>query len=367
MRSPVLIRAVASEVPTTAGMPNSRDDDGRMRRDPARVGDEPGDLREEHDPGRDSSSGRRGSRPPHLVELVERRDEPGDALGDARRRRPSPVIRSAAVGRLAVELLREAPEGVVGEVELRLGGGADPVGRPDGERGLALVPPRRRRASARRTPPGSPSGRGARCSGGRSRPRGRRSRPPRRVARPIATRTSRSARVRPLVDEEVVVGRQRVHPQRQVEGSLQAARGPRPRARRPCSSRIGALEVVLDRLRAPPESRSPSRGSRAPPRRSVPGSRARSGRRTRATRSPSSPNSCWYGRSRSSRNRRPRSEPSSAVHDRGGGVARPNAAPSSESRLDLLLHPPERLDRVPVPIVDRALQAADEPRVDRRP
>src|SRR5205085_12470089 len=47
----------------------------------------------------------------------------------------------------------------------------------------------------------------------------------------------------------------------------------------------------------------------------------------------------------------------------GRGVAREGRA-ELVIALDLLLHPPQRLDRVPVPVLERALQATLKRRVD---
>ena len=81
------IRWVATDVPMTAGIPNSRGEDGRMRGRPAGVGDEPGDLREEHDPGRVGHLADEDVAVADVVELVDGADDPGDALDDAGRRR----------------------------------------------------------------------------------------------------------------------------------------------------------------------------------------------------------------------------------------------------------------------------------------
>ena len=85
IRSPFLICSVATDVPTTAGMPNSRDEDGRVRHRPARVGHEADDLGEEDDPGRVRHLADEDVARPDVVELVLAEDDAGDALDDARR------------------------------------------------------------------------------------------------------------------------------------------------------------------------------------------------------------------------------------------------------------------------------------------
>ena len=91
MRSPVAIRWVATDVPMTAGMPNSRDEHGRMRGRAAGVGHEAGDLREQHDPGRIRHLADEDVAVTDLVELVDGAHDAGDPLdhaGDP----PMPVI-----------------------------------------------------------------------------------------------------------------------------------------------------------------------------------------------------------------------------------------------------------------------------------
>ena len=85
-RSPVTIRWVATDVPMTAGIPNSRARTAGCEVGAAGVGDEPGDLREQDDPGRVRHLADEDVAVADVVELVDRADDPGDALDDAGRR-----------------------------------------------------------------------------------------------------------------------------------------------------------------------------------------------------------------------------------------------------------------------------------------
>ena len=85
IRSPVAIRCVASDVPMTAGMPNSRASTAGCERRAAGVRDEAGDLGEQHDPGRVGHLAHEDVAVGDLVELVDGPDDPRDALDHARR------------------------------------------------------------------------------------------------------------------------------------------------------------------------------------------------------------------------------------------------------------------------------------------
>ena len=73
---------VASWVPTTAGMPNSRLSDGRVRGQPAGIGDEAGDLGEQHDPRRVGHVADEDVAGANVVELVLAQHDARHALDD---------------------------------------------------------------------------------------------------------------------------------------------------------------------------------------------------------------------------------------------------------------------------------------------
>ena len=87
MRSPVLMRRVASDVPDDGRQAELARDDGGVRGHAAGVGDEPRDAREEHDPRRVRHAADEDLAVLDLVELVERLDDARAPLGDARRGR----------------------------------------------------------------------------------------------------------------------------------------------------------------------------------------------------------------------------------------------------------------------------------------
>ena len=133
------IRWVATDVPMTAGMPNSRARTAGCEVVPPGVGDEPGDLREEDDPGRVRHLADEDVAVADLVELVDRADDPGDALDDAGRR-PEARDQPLVVRLLLVEAIRVAPVDEIREGELRRGDRADPVARVKAPGGFALEP-----------------------------------------------------------------------------------------------------------------------------------------------------------------------------------------------------------------------------------
>ena len=67
----------------TAGMPNSRENKAGWDVRAAGVGDQPGDLREQDDPGRVRHLADEDVALAHLVELVDRAHDARDALEDA--------------------------------------------------------------------------------------------------------------------------------------------------------------------------------------------------------------------------------------------------------------------------------------------
>ena len=362
-RSPVLIRSVASDVPTTAGMPNSRDTTAGWAATPPASVTSPRDLREQHDPGRVRHPADEDLAVAHLVELVERRHEPGDPLDDARRRR-QPVQLVRAVRAVAGGTSPGSPTACSRGTRA-----ATAVAVPTQSGGrtanacLALVPavgderPRVEGLRAR------PSGGAARCSAGTSRPRGRRRAPSSTSRRPIATSTSRTRAFVPWSMKKWWSG---VSGFMRSERSSAACSRSRPSPAGDAVHELvhGRLEVVLHRRRARPGSRSRSRGSRARPRRSAPGSPARSGRRTRATRSPCCRTPAGTGAGAPRRSAGRARMPSSARSTSPRRCRRLEGRAQLGVALDLLLHPPERLDRVPVAVVDRALEPAREARVD---
>ena len=168
---------------------------GRMRGQAAGVGDQPGDLGEQHDPGRVGHLADQDVALADLVELVDGADHPGDALDDARRAAEPVTARSSSAA--LVEPLGEAPVDEVREVELGLRRGADPVARVDlGRLPLALAAPRRApRASIAAAL--ADERRAARCSGGTCTSSGWSSRPASTSLRPMAMSTSRTCALAP--------------------------------------------------------------------------------------------------------------------------------------------------------------------------
>src|SRR5438445_5305242 len=123
------------------GDPELPRDDRGMRRNAAGVGHKPTDLREQDDPGRVRHLAHENLALLDLVEVVNGRDDTRGALGDTGRGgEPDDLVDRR--GRLAVELLREAPERQIRERERLLRGGAEPLGRPYARLPLALVAPR---------------------------------------------------------------------------------------------------------------------------------------------------------------------------------------------------------------------------------
>ena len=103
---------------------------GRMRRRAAGIGDEPGDLGEQDDPGRVGHLADQEVAVAHGIELVDRQHDPGDALDDTRRAGDALDLADVR-GLLAMEPLRVAPVDEIREGELARGHGADPVARGD--------------------------------------------------------------------------------------------------------------------------------------------------------------------------------------------------------------------------------------------
>ena len=93
-------------------------EDRRMRRRPAGVGHEPGDLGEQHDPRRVRHLADEDVPVADLVELVDRADDARRPLDHPRRRRDALDDRRLGRGR-AMEPLRVAPVDEVRERELR--------------------------------------------------------------------------------------------------------------------------------------------------------------------------------------------------------------------------------------------------------
>src|SRR3712207_9370672 len=99
---------------------------------PARVGNKTADLGEEDDPGRVRHPADEDVALSDLVGLLYGGNDAGGALDHAGRR-PKPHNLVRLLGGFAVELLGEAPERVVREVQRLLGRRAQPLGRPRSE------------------------------------------------------------------------------------------------------------------------------------------------------------------------------------------------------------------------------------------
>ena len=115
---------------------------GRMRGRPAGVRDESGDLGEQDDPGRVRHLADEDVAVAHLVELVDRAHDAGDAL-DRPGRRPEAGDDALVVGLRLVEAVRVAPVDEIREGQLGRGRRPDPVARMEALGGLALEPARR--------------------------------------------------------------------------------------------------------------------------------------------------------------------------------------------------------------------------------
>ena len=333
-------------------------DDGGMRRHAAGVRDEPGDLREQHDPRRIRHLADEDLALLYLVELVERGDAARDALDDAGRG-AEPVHLVDLLRRRAVKLLGEAPERPVRERERLLRRGADPLRRSDERLLLALVP-----------------------AVGDDRPRVEGLGVGRQQAElvvaevehvlliveragldqlpPDCDRGETHARVRALVDEEVVVGRERVHPQRELERLPEpvlpltvrhAVEELRLRRGQVVADRLDRGRVVVVGLEIPADGLDDRRGALLP------------GRERELVRPDRLVAELLPVRAQ------PLVQEAAAAlgalerADHVGGGLAPERLAQLVVALDLLLHLPERLDRIPVPVLDRALQAAEERRV----
>ena len=110
-----------------------------MRGRAAGVGDEPGDLGEQHHPRRVGHLADEDVAVADLVELVDRSDDPGGAFEDAGRR-PEAGDQPFVVRLLLVEAVRVAPVDEIRERHLRRRDRADPVARVEALRRLAFQP-----------------------------------------------------------------------------------------------------------------------------------------------------------------------------------------------------------------------------------
>src|SRR5688572_13020579 len=109
-----------------------------MRGGAAGVGNEPGDLREQDDPGRVRHLADEDVAVTDLVEFVNRPYDPGDPLDHARRA-TDPRDQALIVRLRLVEAIRVAPVDEVWEAELRRRHRADPVARVQIGGRLALL------------------------------------------------------------------------------------------------------------------------------------------------------------------------------------------------------------------------------------
>ena len=95
---------VATGRPDHGRDPELARQDGRVRGRPAGVGDEPGDLGEQDDPGRVGHLADQDVAVADVVEVVDRADDPRDPLDDPRRARDA-ADRVVVGGLLPLEAL----------------------------------------------------------------------------------------------------------------------------------------------------------------------------------------------------------------------------------------------------------------------